>query len=258
MGYVATETFLKYNIKSLRILSRNEFNQYEMKRKFGDNRIRFLIGDIREKDRLDRAMNGVDYVIHMAALKHVPVCEYNPIEAIRTNIEGSINVIECAIDNKVEKVVAISSDKAVNPINLYGATKLCMEKLFVHVGAYVGKFSCIRFGNFINSRGSMVPLIQEQAKTGKVTLTDMRMARYWIPLAEASAFVVKVLETMEGGEIFVPRMRNHNVVDMIKEIAPGAEMEVIGRREGEKISEDLFNEDEIEKREERDNYWVIR
>ena len=170
---------LNHNPKAIRIFSRGEFLQWEMQKKFNDERLRFFIGDVRDKDRLSRAMNGVDIVIHAAALKHVPIAEFNPIEAIRTNVDGTANVVDAAIDNNVEKVLLISSDKAVNPVNLYGATKLCAEKLFIQANAYVGdrktRFSCVRYVNVLGTRGSIVPLFLEQKKSGTVTVTDEKM-----------------------------------------------------------------------------------
>ncbi len=228
--------------KSIRIFDNSEHSLWEMQQDFPD--MRFLVGDIRDKDRLHRAFNGVDYVIHCAALKHVPFCEYNPIEAVKTNVIGTINVIDAAIDNGVSKVLAISSDKAVEPINLYGATKLVMEKTVIGANVYVGtKFSCVRSGNFWGSKGSLGQIIEDKLKNGsKLLLTDTEMDRYWIPLDEISQFIIKCIELMDGGEIFVPKMSRSLVVDVMKSY--GVEYEVVGKRNGEKLHEILFAEGE--------------
>ena len=188
---------------------------------FPDDRIRFFIGDVRDKERLSRAMNGVDIVVHAAALKQVPACEYNPIEAVKTNINGSINIINSAIDNNVDRVIALSTDKAVHPVNLYGSTKMVAEKLFVQGNSYTGgdrqtKFSCVRYGNVVGSRGSVVPLFLEQRKTGRLTITDERMTRFWLTLEEGVAFVRNCLPLMSGGEIFVPKIPSMKVSDLAR------------------------------------------
>lgn len=198
-GKKFTETLLKeHSPKAIRIYSRGELLQVTMQEEFKDKRLRFFIGDVRDRERLYRAMNDVDIVVHAAALKQVPACEYNPIEAVKTNIDGSINVIDAAIDNNVEKVIAISTDKAVHPVNLYGATKMVAEKLFIQANSYTGenktKFSCVRYGNVIGSRGSVIPLFKEQSKKGKITITDDRMTRFWITLEQGVRFVINSIK----------------------------------------------------------------
>jgi len=244
LGEAIAKLLLSNGVKSVRILSNDEWQQVQMQRFCTDERLRFLIGDVRDRDRMYRAMNGVNIVIHCAALKHIPICEYNPIEAVKTNILGSINVIDSAIDNEVEKVLAISSDKAVHPINLYGATKLAMEKLITQANVYgTTKFSCVRYGNF-GGRGSVVPQIMQQVESGKVTITDKDMARFWMTLEHASSFTLQCLEMMEGGEVFIPKMTERGIMDIVREIAPEVEIEIIGKRAGEKLHEQLFAEGE--------------
>lgn len=258
LGKVLVETLLTKEVDSIRVYSRNEYFQVEMQRELNNPKLRFLIGDIRDKDRLRRAMDGVDYVVNCAALKHVPVCEYNPIEAIKTNIDGAVNIIDCAIDTKVKKVVHISSDKAVEPINLYGATKLVAEKLFIHSNIY-GKdktfFSCIRFGNFFGSRGSVIPLWMRQKETGKITLTDKDMTRFWIHIDKACKFILMCINEMKGGEIFIPKMDEIIMEEMAKLIAPDCDIEITGKRFGEKLSEKLFSD--CEKIEHREGYYIV-
>lgn len=238
----------KYRPKVIRIYSRDELKQFEMRQRFGEKQLRYLIGDVRDRDRLRRAMEGVDIVIHAAALKQVPACEYNPIEAVKTNIQGAQNVIDAAIDAGVKKVVALSTDKAVNPVNLYGATKLCAEKLFVQGNAYSGgkepRFACVRYGNVIGSRGSVVPLFLKQRMNGKLTITDERMTRFWITLDQAVELVLSALVHMQGGEIFVPRIPSMKIVDLAKAIASECTIEEIGIRPGEKLHEVLVTEEE--------------
>lgn len=250
------------NPHSIRIYSRGELLQYEMEKKLQDERLRFLIGDVRDKDRLSRAMNGVDIVIHAAALKQVPACEYNPIEAVKTNINGAINIIDTALDNNVERVIALSTDKAVHPVNLYGSTKMVAEKLFVQGNTYRGakrdtKFSCVRYGNVVGSRGSVVPLFLKQKKTGRITITDERMTRFWLTLEEGVNFVRQCIPLMTGGEIFIPKIPSMKVLDLARAIAPDAKVEVIGIRPGEKIHETLITEDEARHTKEYDNYFII-
>jgi UDP-N-acetylglucosamine 4,6-dehydratase (inverting) len=252
----------EYQPKTLRIFSRGELLQMEMQNAFQDDRLRFFIGDVRDKNRLDRAMNGVDIVIHAAALKQVPTCEYNPIEAIKTNIEGSVNIIDAAIDNSIEKVMAISTDKAVHPVNLYGATKMVAEKLFIQANSYTGgqrktKFSVVRYGNVIGSRGSVIPLFKEQAKNGEITITDNRMTRFWITLDQGIRFVINSLERMNGGEIFVPKIPSMRITDLAKIAAPGARIRDIGIRPGEKLHEVMITEDESRHAIEFDSYFII-
>lgn len=250
------------NPQSVRIYSRGELLQYETEKMFPDDRIRFFIGDVRDKERLSRAMNGVDIVVHAAALKQVPACEYNPIEAVKTNINGTINIINTAIDNNVDRIIALSTDKAVHPVNLYGSTKMVAEKLFVQGNSYTGrdrhtKFSCVRYGNVVGSRGSVVPLFLEQKKTGRLTITDERMTRFWLTLEEGVQFVRNCLPIMFGGEIFVPKIPSMKVSDLARAIAPDARIDIIGIRPGEKIHEILLTEDEARHTKEYDSFFVI-
>jgi UDP-N-acetylglucosamine 4,6-dehydratase len=241
----------KYSPRRLIVFSRDELKQFEMRQRLPDkvgSPMRYFIGDVRDPDRLRRAMEGVEIVIHTAALKQVPSCEYNPFEAVKTNIYGAQNVIDAAIDTGVKKVIALSTDKAVSPINLYGATKLCAEKIFIQGNAYAGskgtRFSCVRYGNVIGSRGSVIPLFKEQQKNGKITITDPRMTRFWITLDEAVDLVIKALHHMQGGEIFVPRLPSMKIIDLAQAIAPDCEIEFIGIRPGEKLHEMLITEEE--------------
>jgi len=261
-GQKFTEIILKeHNPKSVRIYDNRELAEVEMERRFNDSRLRFFIGDIRDKKRLSRAMNGVDIVIHAAALKHVPICEYNPIEAVKTNIDGAVSVIDAAIDNKVEKVMAISTDKAVYPVNLYGATKMVAEKLFVQANSYSGGerpiFSCSRYGNVIGSSGSVAPLFLEQKKDGEITITDKKMTRFWITLEEGVKFVVDCIEKMKGGEIFIPKIPSMKIMDLAGVIAPGAKRKIIGIRPGEKVDEVLLTKEEAIHAKEFDTFFVI-
>ena len=239
----------RYEPRRVIVFSRDELKQHEMSKEFADPRLRFFLGDVRDRDRLHRAFEAsVDIVVHAAALKQVPACEYNPFEAIKTNVLGAQNIIEAAIDRGVPKVVAISTDKAVNPINLYGATKLCAEKLFVQGNVYAGprptRFSCVRYGNVLGSRGSVVPVFLEQRRTGKVTVTDPRMTRFWLTLEQGVEFVIHCVELMQGGEIFVPRIPSMKIGDLVEAVAPGCEVSFSGIRPGEKINEVLISEDE--------------
>ncbi|OGZ62606.1 MAG: UDP-N-acetylglucosamine 4,6-dehydratase (inverting) [Candidatus Staskawiczbacteria bacterium RIFCSPHIGHO2_02_FULL_34_10] len=261
-GQKFTETVLKnHNPKAIRIFSRSEYLQWEMAQKFKDERLRFFIGDIRDKERLSRAMNGVDIVVHAAALKQVPIAEFNPMEAIKTNINGTANVVDVAIDNGVEKAILISTDKAVNPVNLYGATKLCAEKLFIQANAYVGsrktKFSCVRYGNVVGSRGSVVPVFLEQKKTGTLTVTDEKMTRFWITLEQGVALVINSIASMYGGEIFIPKIPSMKIMDLVKVISPEAQVKITGIRPGEKLHEILLTADEARHSLEFDSYFII-
>ena len=265
LGQKFTEIMLKrYKPKVIRIFSRDELKQWEMAKKFNnDLHLRFFIGDVRDKDRLERAMDdGVNIVVHTAALKQVPLCEFNPFEAVKTNILGAQNVIDAAIDHNIEKVMAVSTDKAVDPINLYGATKKCMEKLFVAGNAYVGierqtRLSCARYGNVVGSRGSIVPLFIKQKATGTITVTDKRMTRFWITLDQGVEFVIKSIEMMHGGEIFVPRVPSMRIVDLAKTITPNSKIKYIGIRPGEKIHECLITENEARHAVEYSDFFVI-
>jgi UDP-N-acetylglucosamine 4,6-dehydratase len=248
--------------RKLIIFSRDELKQQEMQQQFNDPCLRFFIGDVRDRDRLYRAMNGVDAIIHAAALKQVPACEYNPFEAVKTNILGAVNIIDAAIDTGVERVIAVSTDKAVNPINLYGATKLCAEKLFVHGNAYAGggetRFSCARYGNVIGSRGSVIPVFLQQRSTGVITVTDDRMGRFWITLDQGVEFVLKCLANMHGGEIFVPKIPSMNIMDLVAAIAPDCKIEITGVRAGEKLQEVLISPDESRQALEFPDMFVIQ
>ena len=234
-----------------------------MAKEFKDDRVRYFIGDVRDRDRLARAFEGVDVVVHAAALKQVPAMEYNPTEAIKTNVLGTQNVIEAALDKGVKKVLMVSTDKAVNPVNLYGATKLCAERLMVAANDYGGlrrtHFSVVRYGNVMGSRGSVIPLFKEQKKSGVLTVTDMRMTRFLITLEGAVDFVWSCLERMEGGEVFVPKMRTKNIVDLANEICPECQIIFTGIRCGEKLHEVLISKDESRHaREEEDRYVIHR
>jgi UDP-N-acetylglucosamine 4,6-dehydratase len=255
----------QYRPKKLIVLSRDELKQHDMRQVFsdaGNSSLRYFIGDVRDRERLERAFHGVDIVVHAAALKQVPACEYNPIEAIKTNIVGGINVIEAAINQGVKKVLALSTDKAVNPANLYGATKLCAEKLFVQGNAYSGtggtRLSCVRYGNVVGSRGSVVPLFVEQRRTGKITVTDPRMTRFWLTLEQGVRFVIQCIEKMHGGEVFVPKIPSMNIMDLASALAPGCEVNNIGIRPGEKLHEALLSEDEARTAVELDDMYVVQ
>ncbi len=254
----------EFRPKKLIVFSRDELKQHEMRQIYPDTpgaSIRYFVGDVRDRDRLHRAFHDVDIVVHAAALKQVPACEYNPFEAIQTNVIGAKNVIEAAIDQRVEKAIAISTDKAVNPINMYGATKLCAEKLFVQGNAYSRPdgpaFSCARYGNVVGSRGSVVPIFLEQRKDGTVTVTDARMTRFWITLDDGVRFVIRCIERMYGGEIFVPKIPSMRTVDLAEAVAPGCEIEYIGIRPGEKLHEVLLSEDEARHAADVDDMYVI-
>lgn len=264
-GKKFTEIVLNnYEPRRFIIFSRDELKQHEMRQWFSEEKypcIRYFIGDVRDRDRLYRAFDGVDIVIHAAALKQVPTAEYNPLEAIKTNILGAANIIDTAIDRGIEKVVALSTDKAVNPINLYGATKLCSDKLFVSGNSYVGKhstrFSLVRYGNVIGSRGSVIPLFLKMRESGRLPITDKRMTRFWISLEQGVKLVIKCLEKMEGGEIFVPKIPSMKITELAEAIAPESEWDIIGIRPGEKLHEVLIPEDEARNTLEYDDYYVI-
>jgi len=252
-----------YHPHKLIIFSRDELKQHDMRVAGYDHpSLRYFIGDVRDQQRLERALSGVTVVVHAAALKQVPACEYNPFEAVQTNIMGGRNVIDAAINQGVRRILALSTDKAVNPINLYGATKLCAEKMFVQANAYAGaqntRFSCARYGNVVGSRGSVVPIFLEQRTRGKVTVTDPRMTRFWITLEQGVRFVVRGLEQMHGGEIFVPKIPSMKLVEMAEALAPGCEVEYVGIRPGEKLHEVLVSEDEARNTLELDDMFVIQ
>ena len=258
------EVMLKeYQPAKLIVFSRDEQKQHEMRQAgFDHPNLRYFIGDIRDAARLRRAFEGVDFVVHAAALKQVPACEYNPMEAVKTNILGSSNVIDAALDAGVERVIALSTDKAVNPINLYGATKLAAEKLFVQSNAYAGgrasRFACVRYGNVVGSRGSVVPVFLRQREEGVMTITDERMTRFWITLEQGVRFVIRCLEEMHGGEVFVPKIPSMKVVDLARVVAPEAKINVIGIRPGEKLHEVLISEDEARTVIELDDMYVVQ
>ncbi|RJX18983.1 MAG: NAD-dependent epimerase/dehydratase family protein [Desulforudis sp.] len=256
--------------RGLRIYSRDELKQWQMKQDLPAaprTDVAFLIGDVRDGPRLKRAMEGVDVVFHAAAMKHVPACENDPEEACKTNVLGAQNVINAAVDCGVKRVLNVTTDKAVAPVNLYGATKLCAEKLFIHGNIYskglglhrFPRFSCCRYGNVVGSRGSVAPLFQKQAReTGRVQVTDVRMTRFWITLPQVVAFLLRCVKRMEGGEIFVPKMRSMRVVDLVAAVAPGAEMEIIGIRPGEKLAECLILAEESRDTTDEGEAYVIR
>jgi UDP-N-acetylglucosamine 4,6-dehydratase len=260
------ERILKAGPRKVIIFSRDELKQHEMRQQFSDttpdSRVRYFIGDVRDKDRLTRAFHGVDIVIHAAALKQVPACEYNPFEAVQTNILGAKNIIDAAIDTGVQRVVALSTDKAVGPVNLYGATKLVAEKLFVQGNSYAGaggvRFACVRYGNVVGSRGSVIPLFAKQREQGTLTITDARMTRFWITLDQGVAFVTRCAEEMHGGEVFVPKIPSMRIVDLATAMAPGAEIRYTGIRPGEKLHELLLSNDEARNAVEFADMFVIR
>lgn len=264
-GRKFTEIVLnRYTPRKLIIFSRDELKQFQMREQFGEDKypcIRYFIGDVRDRDRLYRAFDDVDYVVHAAALKQVPTAEYNPIEAVRTNVLGAANVIDAAIDKNVKKVIALSTDKAANPINLYGATKLCSDKLFIAANNYSGKhrtrFSVVRYGNVIGSRGSVVPFFLKMREAGVLPITDPRMTRFWITLERGVEFVLQMLDQMRGGEIFVPKIPSMNIVELAKAIAPDCETAVVGIRPGEKLHEVMVPEDDARHTVEYDDHFVI-
>ena len=245
------------------VFSRDELKQSEMQREFVEHeeRLRFFIGDIRDVERLQRAFRGVDYVVHAAALKHVPILEYNPFEAVKTNILGTQNIINAALDQGVKKVILVSTDKAANPANLYGATKLCAERLMISANAYSGaegtRFGIVRYGNVFGSRGSLVKILEEQKAKGEVTLTHEEMTRFWITLDQGADLVLMALEKMHGGEIFVPKIPSMLIKDFITTIAPDCKLIVTGIRPGEKLHEVLITLEEARHAKEYDKHFVI-
>jgi UDP-N-acetylglucosamine 4,6-dehydratase len=253
----------EYHPQKLIIFSRDELKQHDMRAAGLDHpSLRYFIGDVRDAQRLERAFSGVTIVVHAAALKQVPACEYNPFEAVQTNIIGGRNVIDAAINQGVRRILALSTDKAVNPINLYGATKLCAEKMFVQANAYAGaqdtRFSCARYGNVVGSRGSVIPMFLEQRKCGKITVTDPRMTRFWLTLEYGARFVVRCIEQMHGGEIFVPKIPSMRLAEIAEAVAPDCEVEYIGIRPGEKLHEVLVSEDEARNTLELEDMYVIQ
>ena len=263
-GHKMVEKLLPLNPNKIIIFSRDEFKQYNMRKKFPENKhncMKYLIGDIRDYERLNFAFCDVDLIFHAAALKQVPAMEYNPTEAIKTNIYGAENVIRAAINNNVKKVIAISTDKAVSPVNLYGATKMCFEKLFLAANNLVGKrdicFSVMRYGNVFGSRGSVVPLFMKQTKNNKFTITDKRMTRFTITLEDAINFVLNSAFKMIGREIFIPKLPSYNIVQLANVINPEAEIEYIGIRPGEKIHECMISIHESENTLNCNNYFIV-
>lgn len=265
-GKKFTERVLKdYNPKKIIIYSRDEYKQYLMQRQFAeyDDKMRYFIGDVRDKQRLDRAFDGVDIVVHAAALKQVPAAEYNPLEAIKTNIDGARNILDVAIDKGVEKVVALSTDKATNPVNLYGATKMVSDKLFIAANAYVGakntSFSVVRYGNVSGSRGSVIPFFKTLIDEGetKIPITDMRMTRFWITLDEAVDLVTKAINDAKGGELFIHKCPSFRVTDLAKAMLPDCEFEDVGIRPGEKLHEVMVTREDSRSTYEYDDYYII-
>jgi UDP-N-acetylglucosamine 4,6-dehydratase len=251
--------------RKLIVFSRDELKQFDMRQRFSERQypcLRYFIGDVRDRDRLYRAMDGVDIVIHAAALKQVPTAEYNPIEVIKTNVLGGANIIDAAIDRDVRKVIALSTDKAANPINLYGATKLCADKLFVAANGYSGhhgtQFSVVRYGNVVGSRGSVIPFFLQMRSTGALPITHPQMTRFWITLEQAVKFVLTCLGRMRGGEIFVPKIPSMSIIDLAKAIAPECRLEVIGIRPGEKLHETMVPADDAHHTFEYEDCFVIR
>ena len=250
-------------VRAIRVYSRDELKQWEMSREFNTHpKLRFLIGDVRDAGRLRRATEGVDVIIHAAALKHVPACEYNPVDAVRTNIDGAINVINAALDNNVERVIGLSTDKAVSPVNIYGATKLGAERLIIQSNSYRGnlrntRFSVVRYGNVLGSRGSVIPLFRQQRESGEVTVTNEHMTRFWITLPQAVQFVLSSLEEMQGGEIFVPKMPSALITDLAEVLAPGAKQRVIGTRPGEKLHEYLLAAEDSQLTYDAGDHYII-
>ena len=265
-GKKFTERVLKqFNPKKVIIYSRDEYKQYLMQRQFAEHKkiLRYFIGDVRDKQRFSRACDGVDIIVHAAALKQVPACEYNPLEAIKTNIDGARTIVDVAIDKEVEKVVALSTDKAVNPSNLYGATKMVSDKLFIAANAYVGakntKFSVVRYGNVSGSRGSVIPFFKTLIDEGatKLPITDMRMTRFWITLDEAVDLVIKAIDEARGGELFIHKCPSFRVVDLAEAMLPGCELEDVGIRAGEKLHEVMITDEDSRSAYEYEDYYII-
>lgn len=265
-GQKCVRTILdKYKPRRLIVFSRDELKQYDMSQIFSDTDypcMRYFIGDVRDKDRLRQAFRDVDYVIHAAALKQVPAAEYNPFEAIKTNVLGAQNIIDVAISSGVKRVIALSTDKACNPINLYGASKLCSDKLFIAGNSYTTsdgcQFSVVRYGNVVGSRGSVIPFFIKQAKKGILPITDPRMTRFWITLQQGIEFVLFCLERMVGGELFIPKIPSMNIMDLATAICPDCETEVVGIRPGEKLHETMIPMDEASHTVETYSYYVIK
>jgi UDP-N-acetylglucosamine 4,6-dehydratase/5-epimerase len=245
----------------IRVYSRDEYKQLEMHDRYPGANLRFLIGDVRDRQRLTRAAEGVDIMVHAAAMKQVPACEYNPFEAVSTNVLGAQHVADAAIDAGVARVLSLSTDKAVNPVNLYGATKLCAEKIFVQANAYAGrskaKLACVRYGNVVGTRASVVPRFRQQADTGTITITDERMTRFWITLSQAVDLVLFSLDHMSGGEVFIPKIPSMLVVDLAEAVAPGVPVEIVGIRPGEKLHEVLITTDESRHTVDTGDHYIV-
>lgn len=261
-GHKFVQTALDAGVKKLVVFSRDEWKQSEMAVRFPDARMRFFLGDVRDEARLRRAFEGIDFVVHAAALKQVPALEYNPFEAIQTNVLGAHHIINAALDTGVKRVVALSTDKAVNPVNLYGASKLCAEKLFTAANVYganhVTRFAGVRYGNVVGSRGSVVPLFLERRASGVIPITDVRMTRFWITLEQGVNLVLRALKEMKGGEIFVPKVASMRLVDLANAIAPGCRHDVVGIRPGEKLHEVLLTEDESPRSLDMGEHYIIK
>jgi len=261
-GKVFVDRILKQHTPArVVVYSRDELKQFEMAQEISHPNLRYFIGDVRDQGRLERALSGIDIIVHAAALKQVPAAEYNPMECIKTNVLGAENIINAALDKGVEKVIALSTDKAVNPINLYGATKLCSDKLFIAANNLAAsgrtRFSVVRYGNVVGSRGSVIPFFLHRVKTGKLPITDPRMTRFWITLKSGAAFVEKCLGLMQGGETFIPKIPSMKITDLATAIGPDCEQEVIGVRPGEKLHELMIPRDEARHTLEFDDYYLI-
>ena len=260
-GRAFVEKALTSRARKIIVFSRDEQKHYELNRLLDDRRLRYFVGDIRDRDRLHTAFRDVDIVIHAAAMKHVPICEYNPIEAVQTNVNGARNLIEAAMSCGVERVIALSTDKAVSPANLYGATKLCMEKLLTAANVYAGdrwtRFSVVRYGNVMGSAGSVIPLFRSQRKRGQLTITDRRMTRFWIEMHEAVGLVLRGLQLMGGGEIFIPKLPSTDIETLAEAVAPGVPRSTVGIRPGEKLHEVLISSEEARRTSDLGDVMVI-
>lgn len=251
----------KYSPSRLVVYSRDELKQYEMSLKVKSPKLRYFIGDVRDQERLEKALHGIDIIVHAAAIKQITTAEYNPIECIKTNVIGAENIINAAINCGVTKVIALSTDKAVSPVNLYGASKLCADRLFIAANNMSGgrtRFSVVRYGNVLGSRGSVVPLFRDLARSGVIPITDPRMTRFWLTANEGSSFVARCLQMMKGAEIFVPKIPSMKIIDLAKAIAPNCRHEIIGIRAGEKLHEVLIPCEETQSTLEFDEFFVVR
>ncbi len=260
-GKAFVERALQTRARKIAVFSRDEQKHYTMERSINDRRMRYFVGDIRDRDRLMTALRDVDIVVHAAAMKHVPICEYNPIEAVQTNVNGARNLIEAAMACGVQRVLGLSTDKAVSPANLYGATKLCMEKLLIAANAYAGdrttRFSLVRYGNVMGSAGSVIPLFRSQRARGEITITDPRMTRFWIEMPEAVDLVLRGLHLMNGGEIFVPKLPTTDIETIAEAVAPGVPRTCVGIRPGEKLHEVLISSEEARRTSDLGDVMVV-